>query len=336
MSSNVKSFDIKEEILTIKKEAQAERFFEKRLVILTGGWSSERDIALLSGKNCQAELLNAGFTCVDLLDIAEEGALQKLRTKAYDLAFIALHGKYGEDGKIQGFLDILRIPYTFSGVLASALSADKQKSKEVYRANKLRTPKSVFIANKHAVEASREALESLNYPVFVKPVDNGSSIGVTRVAEPSQMSAALEEVFKLGTSALVEEGVSGVEASCVVIGDKHPQALTPIGIKFRGEFYNQEEKYESPELHHLIPAPLSKDALDEVKNLALAAHLSLGCSGASRSDFMVDGETAYLLETNNIPGMTENSLLTDLARHEGILVKDLFLALAWWALHKSE
>ena len=296
------------------------------VALLTGGWSDEREISRASGEACAKALREAGFSVVDVLDVAEEGFVQRLACGKYDVAFVAMHGRYGEDGCIQGLLEVLHLPYTFSGVLASAMGTEKDVAKVMYRQAGIPTPENVVIKPGTVLSAAEqdELVERLGLPLFVKPACNGSSYGITRVTDVSQLPAALELASSQGDNALVEQCITGMEITVPVIGNDDPQALPIVEIVTGAEFYALKVKYEPGELHHVIPARLSEDVYARAQELAISAHKALGCRGASRSDFIVTADgTPYILETNTIPGMTETSLLPDSARRAGIEFPEL-------------
>lgn len=298
----------------------------KRVALVTGGWSDEREISLESAHACKKALEEAGFCDVELIDMAGKGAIKQLQEGSFDVAFIAMHGRWGEDGCVQGLLEVLHIPYTFSGVLASARACEKEVAKQAYKSAGIPVPKGYeFFGGRKPDEKTLEELaQELGLPLFVKPATNGSSFGVTRVTDPSQISAALDTAFQGGDSAIVEECVEGTEITVPVLGNDDAVALPIIEIDTGSEFYDLKVKYEPASLHHIIPARLDPETYQKAQELAVCAHKALGCAGASRSDFIVtkDG-TPVILETNTIPGMTETSLLPDSARHAGIEFPDL-------------
>lgn len=297
-----------------------------KVVVIGGGWSEEREISLASAAECQQALLTWGFTQVDKVDLADPELVAKLIAGAYDVAFLALHGRFGEDGCIQGLLEILRIPYTFSGVAASAVTLEKHLAKAIYEGAGLRVPHGVDLDPQ--TEATEELIDTLidtvGLPAFVKPANNGSSFGVSRVSERAQFAAALELASSFDSRILVEEGIEGTEIAVPVIGNAEPQALPIIEIVTGAEFYDNKVKYEPSSLHHVIPARLEAGVYARAQELACRAHQALGCRGCSRSDFIVtaDGDPV-ILETNTIPGMTEASLLPDSARHGGVPFPEL-------------
>lgn len=306
-----------------------------KVAVLSGGWSDERDISMSSGRACQQALKKAGFIVVDLLDIADSHFIEHLSTKDYDVAFIALHGRYGEDGCIQGLLEVLHLPYTFSGVLSSALSADKERAKDICRAAGIPVPQGVTLApGSELTDDDLDAIvDEIGLPLFVKPASNGSSFGISRVNEKGGLVDAVRKAGSEGDRVLVEECVSGVEITVPVIGNDEPKALPIIEIALDSEFYDLKVKYEPASLHHIIPARLDETVYKRAEALGIAAHKVLGCRGVSRTDFIVkDDGTPVMLETNSIPGMTDRSLLPDAAHHAGIEFSELCTRFVQWAL----
>lgn len=297
-----------------------------RVVVLCGGWSDERDVSITSGTECRSALLESGFKKVDLLDIAEDRFAEKLAGGNYDVAFPALHGRFGEDGCIQGMLEVMHIPYAFSGVFASAVATQKEAAKVLYAKAGIRTPRGVDLpAGAQLTQEQKDALVSkLGLPLFVKPSGNGSSFGITRVTESSKLQEAVDLAGSEGERVLIEECVVGTEITVPVIGNADPHALPIVEIVTGADFYDVKVKYEPAELHHVIPARLAPAVYAKAQAAAVAAHKALGCAGCSRSDFIVTemGEPV-ILETNTIPGMTPASLLPDSARHGGIEFPEL-------------
>lgn len=297
-----------------------------RVVVLCGGWSDERDVSITSGTECRRALLESGFKKVDLLDIAEDRFAEKLAGGNYDVAFPALHGRFGEDGCIQGMLEVMHIPYAFSGVFASAVATQKEAAKVLYAKAGIRTPRGVDLpAGAQLTQEQKGALVSkLGLPLFVKPSGNGSSFGITRVTESAKLQEAVDLAGSEGERVLIEECVVGTEITVPVIGNADPHALPIVEIVTGADFYDVKVKYEPAELHHVIPARLAPAVYAKAQAAAVAAHKALGCAGCSRSDFIVTemGEPV-ILETNTIPGMTPASLLPDSARHGGIEFPEL-------------
>ena len=292
----------------------------KHVAVLKGGLSNEREVSLMSGKACATALRNAGFlvTEVDVgYDIAEQ-----LRAVQPDVVFNALHGRYGEDGTIQGVLEFLRIPYTHSGVLASALAMDKHQAKIMFKAAGIPVTDHVIAARAEIARA-----HVMEPPYVIKPVADGSSVGVFIVrgdqAHPPQ--EILREDWKGGEDLMVERYIPGRELTCAVMGDV---AIGVTEIVTDLHFYNYEAKYVKGGSRHIVPAPIQPKIYDKVQKMALKAHAALGCRGVSRSDFRFNdraGEDGELvcLEINTQPGMTELSLVPELARHAGHSFEEL-------------
>lgn len=291
------------------------------VVVLAGGWSDEREVSLNSGREVEAALRDAGFDRVELLDIASPDFVKRMASGNYDVAFVALHGEYGEDGCIQGMLEILHVPYTFSGVLASSMAMEKSVAKAVYAREGIPIADGVTL-RKGTVPTEEELdrlVERLGLPLFVKPSSNGSSFGITRVSKRADLADAIGLASLTGGSVVVEAAIEGTEITVPVLGNEDPVVLPIIQINTGAEFYDAKVKYEPAELHHRIPADLPEDVYQRASEFAVAAHRALGCRGCSRSDFIVDRfGTPVILETNTIPGMTAASLLPDSARHGGI------------------
>lgn len=304
-----------------------EQLLGKRIAVIGGGWSDEREISLSSATECQRALLEAGFASVDLLDLAAHDFVARLMAGSYDVAFVALHGVYGEDGCIQGLLEVLHIPYTFSGVAASAVASEKQLAKAVFQEAGIPVPAGVDLPGDEPLsEKAADALvERLGLPLFVKPAANGSSYGITRVTERAQLAEAVRTAGAAGGRVLVESCVEGTEITVPVLGSgEDAHALPIVEVVTGAEFYDLKVKYEPSAMHHVIPARLEPGLYKRAQELAVRAHRALGCRGCSRSDFIVRADgTPVILETNTIPGMTAESLLPDSARHGGIEFPEL-------------
>lgn len=298
-----------------------------KVAVLAGGWSDEREVSLNSGAEVARALGEAGFERVDLLDPADEEFAYKMAEGAYDVAFVAMHGRGGEDGCIQGMLEVLHIPYTFSGVFASALAMEKDVAKVMFARAGIPVPAGVELHG--AVRSQRELdsiVDQLGMPLFVKPVGNGSSFGVSKVTSPDELDAAIRRAAATGDKVLVESAVEGIEVTVPVVGNDNPRALPIVEIVAgeNADFYDETVKYEPSELHHVIPARVGEDVYVRLQDYAVLAHLALGCRGCSRSDFIVRSDgMPVILETNTIPGMTSASLLPDSARRAGIEFPEL-------------
>ena len=315
-----------------------EELLGKRVVVICGGWSDEREISLSSARECRAALVEAGFAGVDLLDLAERDFLSRLVSGGYDVAFVAMHGRWGEDGCVQGLLEILHMPYTFSGVAASAAATEKEIAKAVYAAAGIRAPRGFDVASGTTLTEAQvdNVVESMGLPLFVKPAANGSSYGITRVTERAALNEAIRVAGAQGGRVLVEECVQGTEITVPVIGNDDPRALPIVEIVTGAEFYDLKVKYEPSAMHHVIPARLEPGVYAKAQDLAVRAHRALGCRGCSRSDFIVTAEgDPVILETNTIPGMTAESLLPDSARHGGIEFPELCARFVEYALEAA-
>ena len=316
-----------------------QELLNKKVVVICGGWSDERDISILSANECHDALLEAGFGTVDVIDLASRDFVPRLMSGGYDVAFVAMHGSYGEDGCVQGLLEVLHMPYTFSGVAASAVASEKQLSKAVYEAAKIRAPRGVDLAAGTALTDDQvdSLVEELGLPLFVKPAANGSSFGITRVTERAGVNDAIARASEGGGRVLIEECVEGTEITVPGIGNDDPRALPIVEIVTGAEFYDLKVKYEPSSMHHVIPARLNPGVYAKAQDLAVRAHRALGCRGCSRSDFIVTAEgEPVILETNTIPGMTAESLLPDSARHGGIEFPELCTKFVEYALERGE
>lgn len=289
---------------------------ECRVALLCGGTSGERAVSLDSGQGAKEALLEAGFQVVMLDPSIKEDRIT-LVSEHFDVAFLALHGEGGEDGTIQGMLEILGIPYIGSGVAASALAINKAKSKMIYRAANVPTPASFSYTRLSDVDIDTIE-EELGFPCVVKACNEGSSNGVYIVSSVDNLREALERAFSYGSEVLVEQYIDGREFTVAVVGNNDIEALPVIQIVPASGYYDYEAKYAPGGSQHLCPAPIPEELSAKMQDFALRAHKALGCAGVSRSDFIVDANSnAWVLETNTIPGMTATSLLPDAARAKG-------------------
>lgn len=293
----------------------------KHVAVLYGGLSAEREVSLRSGEACAKALEDQGFK-VTRLDV-DRSISQRLADLRPDVAFNALHGRYGEDGIMQGILEMLRIPYTHSGVLSSSLAMQKDRAKDVMRAAGIPVPAGLTM---HRLEVAKA--HPMRPPYVVKPVSEGSSVGVLIVDEdhehpPQELTRS---DWDHGDIVLVETFVAGRELTCAVIGDK---PLDVIDIRAAdGGWYDYHAKYAKGGSIHVLPANLKENVYHSVQDLALRAHCALGCRGVSRADFRYDdrpGGTGELvvLEVNTQPGMTETSLVPELAAYVGLSFGEL-------------
>jgi D-alanine-D-alanine ligase len=294
----------------------------KHVAVLMGGWSSEREVSLRSGRACAEALQGQGYR-VTRIDVGRDIAtvLQTLKPVA---ALNMLHGRPGEDGTIQGVLETLGIPYTHSGVLASAAAMQKELAKTILRTAGIPVPEGMVMSR---FEAGKS--HPMPRPYVVKPVAEGSSVGVFIVTDAHEHPP--QELFRddwtFGDDVMVERFIPGKELTCAVMGDK---ALGVIEIVPTVKFYDYEAKYAPGGSKHLLPAPIPPDVYEEARRLSVAAHRALGCRGVSRADFRYDEDAGigglYCLEVNTQPGMTETSLVPEMAAYAGISFGEL---VAW-------
>ena len=288
----------------------------KTIGVLLGGTSSEREISLKTGRAIYKALKEEGYKAV-AIDVGKN-IVADLKKNKIDLAFIALHGPLGEDGTIQGLLEVMGIPYTSSGVLASALAMDKEKTKEVFLAYKIPTPAWQVVKKGQNPKIQK-------FPVVVKPVRQGSAVGVSIIDKPSKLSQALRQSFRYDDKTMIEQYIAGIELTVGVLNNK---ALPVIRIIPQNKFYDFESKYAPGGSQHLIPAGIPAAAEKKTRLLGLAAHQALGCRGATRVDMIMDKQgRLYVLEVNTIPGMTATSLLPDAAKAVGYSFNTLVLSI---------
>ena len=311
---------------------------KKRVIVLMGGQSAEYRVSLASGREVvryldkkKYEILpviisHKGYQWqsispkqilhyspdwkakIDNKDLIFGG--QKIEavsfTRKTDVVFIALHGRYGEDGTVQGMLELAGIRYTGSGVLASALGMDKIMFKKIMESEKILIPKFLVVDKEIS---STLVLEKFGLPLVVKPSFQGSSVGVSIVREKKNLIKALDLAFKFGQKAIVEEYLSGIEVTCGVIGNKHPVALPIAEIVSRNEFFDYEAKYVIGKSDEIIPARISRVLTEEVQKTAIKVYQAIGCRGFGRVDMIIFRGKPYVLEINTIPGLTPNSIL---------------------------
>ena len=290
------------------------------VAVLYGGVSAERDVSLTSGRQVIAALREAGFEVRPVEVGWDLGAILQALTPPPDAVFNALHGRFGEDGAIQGVLDWLGIPYTHSGVRASALAMDKVAAKAVFAAAGLPVAQGGLVDI-----AALEAADPMPRPYVVKPVNEGSSVGVEILRDGDNRRADMARAWKFGPAAMVEEYIPGRELTVAVLEDR---ALAVTEIVASHSFYDYQSKYADGGSRHVIPAAIDPVAYAQALEMALAAHRALGCRGASRADFRYDDITKttgrlVLLEVNTQPGLTPTSLLPEQAAHLGISFSEL-------------
>ena len=290
----------------------------RHIAVLMGGWSAEREVSLRSGKACAEALVRRGYR-VSSLDVSPEIGAALAATKP-DVALNVLHGRPGEDGTLQGLLEILGIPYSHSGVLASALAMHKSCAKALFKAAGVPVAEDRVVSRFEAAKAHVMAP-----PYVVKPISEGSSVGVFIVTEahPHPPQELYRDDWPFGEMVMIERYIPGKELTCAVLGDR---ALDVIEIVPATRFYDYEAKYAAGGSRHELPAQILPNVYQEVRRLALAAHDALGCRGVSRADFRYDDRgtgNLVCLEINTQPGMTETSLVPELAAYAGITFDEL-------------
>ena len=296
----------------------------KQIAVLMGGWSAERDVSLVSGAACVKALQGAGYS-VTAIDVQRDVGVLLTRLFPHPaVVFNALHGRWGEDGCIQGLLDILGIPYTHSGLTASAIAMDKPLAKRLFRDAGMAVAEDAVVT-RDAVLAG----DVMKPPYVVKPLNEGSSVGVHIVHEGDNELPFANESWPYGETVMVERYIAGREFTVAVMGDR-PLAVTEIMTD--RDFYDYKAKYVTGGSTHRVPADVEQDVYDEAMRLALLAHQTLGCRGVSRADFRYDGETLYILEVNTQPGMTPTSLVPEQAQHVGISFEELVT----WMVENAE
>ena len=295
---------------------------DAKIAVLCGGMSSEREVSLRSGKNCLGALHRLGYKNAQIVDVTPN-VMNDL--KGFEYAYNTLHGKYGEDGCIQGVLEIMKIPYTGCGVMSSAICMNKEYTKKVLSTNKnIPLIKSAFVKKGDDL---MKAVEGLNYPLITKPVSEGSSFGMTKVNKPEELQAAYEEAVKFNDDVLIEEFIDGFFITVGVLEkDGKAFATEILEIRTKTEWYDFDAKYTKGLSEFIVPATgLSKEATELTKKIAVEAHETAGCSGVSRVDFMVKDDKPYFLEINTNPGMTDTSDLPAQAKVCGIDYDNLVL-----------
>ncbi len=309
-----------------------------RVAVLLGGKSAEREISLKTGSQVASALKSKGHQ-VKKIDFAMV-PIQELLDFKPDVVFIALHGRLGEDGTVQGLLEVLEIPYVGSGVLASAIGINKIVSKKIFMANGILTPKFEVLTydeyEKDPSMSQNKIIDILGLPCVVKPACEGSTIGMSIPSKEEDLKRSFEEAFKFDQDLLIEEFINGIEITVGILGNKNPIALPTLEIVSENKVYDYEAKYTAGLSKHIIPARLPKDSRQKAKEVAKKAHLAIYCWGFSRVDLIVDKQgEPYVLEINTIPGMTELSLFPDAARVAGFEFPELVDKLVNLALEED-
>lgn len=306
-----------------------------KVAVISGGISSERSVSIKSAKQVYDNLPKDKYIPT-LINIAKDGrwlysnkklvniydskwGYKKSELKKFDVAFIALHGKFGEDGKIQALLEIVGLPYTGSGVLASALAMDKVKTNDLVSSMGIAVPKRLVLEK--SFKDVKLLKNVLSYPCFVKPNQSGSSLGISRVDSLKDLAKALKFAFKEDDIVLIEELIDGREITCGVLGNSSKgkvMILSPAEIVPKNTFFDFEAKYDEEKAEELCPAPINKKLIKKIQKLSEQIHLLIGCDGLTRSDFILKGDIYYFLEINTIPGITKESICPKEAKAAGI------------------
>ncbi len=298
---------------------------DAKIAVLCGGMSSEAEISMRSGKGCFEALKRLGYSNAEMV-VVDKDIAKTLKEGNYAYAFNALHGKYGEDGCIQGILEILGIPYAGCGVMASSICMNKEFTKRI-----LSTCPDIPMAKSAFVRKGEDVMEKtkdLKYPLFTKPVCEGSSFGMTKVNRPEELKAAYELAAKYNNNVLVEEFIDGFFVTVGVLEcEGEPFATEILEIRPKNEWYDYEAKYQSGMSDFIVPARLSEEVTKHVKSVAVKAFETAGCSGVARVDFMMKDDVPYLLEINTSPGMTATSDLPAQAAAMGISYDELVLCI---------
>lgn len=300
---------------------------QTRIGVLCGGLSNEREVSLRSGKNCLAALKRLGYVNAIEIDVNQDLYLA-LKENRIEAAFLALHGKYGEDGTVQGLLELLQIPYTGSGVLASAVAMSKMITKKLLAANNLPMAETVII-DEHEAKNYKQITSSIQWmPVMVKPLAEGSSVGVAKVEEKASLMDAVEETITKYGGAIVEQYIKGQEITVGVLEELGPHKngkdiwalpILELRPKSKAGFYDYEAKYTKGMTEFILPAELSPEVTKHAQEIAIKTFRALQCHGYARVDMMIDaGGQPHILEVNTLPGMTDTSDLPAMAEKAGI------------------
>ena len=309
------------------------------VIVVCGGFSTEREVSLRSGEAVFKGLVKAGFKNVELFDLKRDNIVELISRKP-DIVYLALHGQGGEDGCIQGMLELAQIPYTGPGVAASAVCMNKILTKQVLEAYNIPTAKFVVKRLEECDDIERvssELINALGLPMVLKSPCQGSSIGVVLVKSAEEMEEGIREVFRYGNQLLAEEFLSGVEITLPIYGNEELTVLPDVEITSEREFYDYKAKYTSGLCHHIIPSRISESERAAVQEIGRRAYRALDCAGLSRIDFIVDkNKGPMVIEVNTLPGMTEMSLFPDSANAAGISFDQLVSKILTLGLENSK
>ncbi len=293
------------------------------IAVIAGGWSSERDISLKSG-DAAFKALDRDKYDVTMLDPQNDLKILMENKDDIDLALILLHGRYGEDGCIQGLLEIMHIPFVGSGVLSNAMAVNKKVTKDIYRNVGLKVAEDVVLKKEESFDIA-DILKTIGKESVVKPLGEGSSVGMSLCGNSEELSRGIETSFEYGQEIMIEKYIKGREVTCCVLGNRTLESLPIIEImpKEKFLFFDYEAKYTPGATEEICPADLEDSIAKKIREYAIKAHEVLRCSVWSRSDMIIKGEEVYLLETNTIPGMTETSLFPLAAEKAGMSFSEL-------------
>ncbi len=309
-----------------------------KVAVMMGGSSAEREISLMSGNGVLDALKAKGINAF-AFDPAKQ-SLEEIKQQGFTQVFIALHGRHGEDGTIQGALELMGIPYTGSGVMASAIAMDKHMTKQIWLASGLSTPRSVYLKPHEQTHVRiKQIVDELELPLMVKPPREGSSIGITKVQREDELERAVREATKFDPELLCETFIEGPEVTCPIIGTgPNAKCLPVIRIEAPQGAYDYQNKYFTDDVKYHCPSGLSAELEKEIQDLALRAYLALGCRGWGRADLMIRAQDSkpFLLEMNTSPGMTSHSLVPMSAKASGISYEDLCLQILMAATNDSK
>ena len=291
----------------------------KTIGVLMGGWSAEREVSLVTGAACSKALQRAGYTVLSIDVQRDMGSLLTRLLPHPDVLFNALHGRFGEDGCVQGVLDILGIPYTHSGLLASSLAMNKPMAKRLFAGAGLHVVEEIICDQNVLMKG-----DPMPRPFVVKPVNEGSSVGVHIVRDGDNEPLYSDTSWPFGEKVMVEPFIPGQELTVAVMGKgDEAKAMSVTEISTHRGFYDYDAKYVEGGSHHVVPAEIGKDLFEEAMQAAVTAHRTLECRGVSRADFRYDGKTLYILEINTQPGMTQTSLVPEQAQAIGMSFEEL-------------
>ncbi|MFT6332851.1 MAG: D-alanine-D-alanine ligase [Lentimonas sp.] len=304
--------------MTLQKKSNKVRMKKKHIAVLMGGWNSEKEVSLSSGNAVYESLLELGFkaTKVDF----DRNIVTKINQIKPDIIFNALHGHYGEDGRVQGLLDILDIPYTNSGVSASSISMNKVLTREICNSVDVKSPDFAIIQKNDDINNKRIIFDEIGKPFVIKPLNEGSSVGVEVILEDMDFDLSSFE-WKHGDQMIIEKYIAGTELNVAIMDDK---ALGAIELRPKHLFYDYECKYTPGMTDYIMPAEIPTDKYKELLDLSLRCHKVIGCSGVTRTDFILGKDNQiYLLEINTHPGFTPTSLVPKIAKHQGISFNEI-------------